>query len=250
LLENPATQGFGYELNSGATLLLVTPETDRKTTDRIAQTTDAILTWLGAPPGLRIHLWYRDDPRQINADQWPTKSEVNGGWATPGKPTIVIYRKEEWERVLIHETIHALKWDWTIGPTPKACWKLNTTDTIAPHLFEAWTELYAEWLVSAWYRTTWSEQREWQDFQAVQLLARAKEAWHENTNVFAYYVLKAALAPHMEFLWVVGQGQTPEEQSYILCGLVTPELDRLRALAKQTTPQQMSLCMSKPDRKN
>lgn len=242
MLENPDTKGLKYDLQHGCQLFLLTPEPHEA--DAIAETVDAIVRWLGVPPGLKIHLWYRDDPRQLRANQWPTKTQVNGGWATPGEPNIIIYRKEEWERVLIHEIIHALEWDWKVGPTPKACWKLNKTDTIAPHLFEAWTELYAEWLVSRWYGISWEEQRKWQDFQAVQLLARAKRSWHENTNVFAYYVLKAALAPHFEFLWVFGNGKTPEEQSYVMCGLVTPELERLRKIAKNTMPQSMSLRMS------
>jgi len=59
--------------------------------------------------------------------------------------------------------------------------------------------------------------------------------------------LKAALAPHFEFLWVFGQGKTDDEKRYVMCGLVTPELDRLRRIAKETTPQDMSLRMSVPN---
>jgi hypothetical protein len=59
--------------------------------------------------------------------------------------------------------------------------------------------------------------------------------------------LKAALAPHFEFLWVFGEGKTSEEKQYIMCGLVTPELNRLRTLAKYTKPQDISLRMSVPD---
>jgi len=124
---------------------------------------------------------------------------------------------------------------------------MNKTDKLNPHLFEAWTELYAEWLACEWYGKPWERQRKWQDAQAVQLLARATHRWEENTSVFAYYVLKAALAPHFEFLWVFGQGTTDEEKKYVMCGLVTPELERLRTIAKHTTPQDMSLRMSVPN---
>ena len=245
MLENPETKGFKYELWQGSTLYLITPILGKAT--EVAQTTDAILKWLGAAPGFNIYIWFRDDPRELKANQWPTKAQVNGGWTTVGTPNIVIYRSEEWERVLIHEMIHAMKWDWDVGPTPAPCWKMNKTDKLNPHLFEAWTELYAEWLACAWYGKSWDNQRKWQDLQATQLLARATHKWEENTSVFAYYVLKAALAPHFEFLWVFGQGKTPEEKQYVMCGLVTPELERLRALAKNTVPQDMRLRMSVPD---
>jgi hypothetical protein len=245
LLENPATKGFKYELLQGSTLFLITPITGKAT--EVAKTVDAILKWLGVAPGFNIYIWFRDDPRIIKANQWPTKAQVNGGWTIVGTPNIVIYRSEEWERVLIHEMIHAMKWDWDVGSTPAPCWKMNKTDKLNPHLFEAWTELYAEWLACEWYGKSWEKQRKWQDFQATQLLARAKHKWEENTSVFAYYVLKAALAPHFEFLWVFGNGKTPEEKQYVMCGLVTPELNRLRNLAKSTSPQDMSLRMSVPN---
>jgi len=245
LLDNPATQGLKYELWQGSTLYLITPIIGKAT--EVARTTDAILTWLGAAPGFNIYVWFRDDPRYIKANQWPTKAQVNGGWTIVGTPNIVIYRSEEWERVLIHEMIHAMKWDWKVGPSPAPCWKMNKTDKLNPHLFEAWTELYAEWLACAWYGRLWARQRKWQDFQATQLLARATHKWEENTSVFAYYVLKAALAPHFEFLWVFGNGKTSQEKQYVMCGLVTPELDRLRTQAKHTVPKDMSLRMSVPD---
>ena len=245
MLENPATKGLKYELWHGSTLFLITPEPTKS--QDIARTTDTILKWLGAEPGFKIYLWYRYDPRELKANQWPTKAQVNGGWTIVGTPNIVIYRSEEWERVLIHEMIHGMKWDWKVGKTPAPCWKMNKTDKINPHLFEAWTELYAEWLACEWYGRSWAKQRKWQDLQATQILARATHKWEENTSVFAYYVLKAALAPHFEFLWVFGNGKTPEEKQYVMCGLVTPELNRLRTFAKSTVPQDMRLRMSVPD---
>ena len=82
--------------------------------------------------------------------------------------------------------------------------------------------------------------------QAIQILARAErlDTWKENTNVFAYYVLKAALEPHIEFLWVFGNGVTPEERVHVLCGLVTPHLERLRNEARHMTPRALSLRMT------
>jgi len=247
IFNNPETKAFSIDLVQGSKLTIVTE--DSSVVESLGQTADAILTWMGAAPNLNIYLWYRRDPRLLRADQWPTKKEVNGGWTFINTPNIVIYRQEEWERVLIHEVIHAMRWDWKTAPVPAPCWKMNKTDVLTPHLFEAWTELFAEWLACAWYGVPWEEQRKWQEFQAVQILARANDSWRENTSVFAYYVLKAALAPHIEFLWVAGHGETKAEESYIMCGLVTPQLERLREIAKRTKPINISLRMSLP-RKN
>ena len=112
-----------------------------------------------------------------------------------------------------------------------------------PTLFEAWTELYAEWLWCCWFApndpTAWDRQKQWQRFQAVQILARAPTVWKETTNVFAYYVLKAALAPQFNLLLLLGK----EVNSMELC---TPMLDRLRAKAQTVKPIKLALRMTNP----
>lgn len=206
---------------------------------------DHILSWLGTPPGFRVVLWWRDDPRIANAaKRLPTRHAVNGGFARPGTPEVFVYRAEEYERVLIHEVIHAMRWDWTMPEKPLPCWNFSDRDILTPWFFEAWTELYAEWLYCGYFNIPWDDQRDWQEYQALQILARASSTWKEDTNVFAYYVLKAALAPHIEFLWVAGNGKTPEERMHILCALATPELERLRTAASRTRIEPMSLRMT------
>lgn len=241
-MKEPATSSHAVDLVGGGILVIYTH--DARSIPDIAKTTDALLRWLGTPRGFTVYLWWREDPRAIQANEWPSRDSVNGGWATPGKPNVHIYRQEEWERVLIHETIHAMNWDWKMPSKPLPCWGLNSTDSISPHLAEAWTELYAEWLWCGWFNTSWDTQRAWQDYQAVQILARAPSTWKEDTNVFAYYVLKAALAPHIEFLWVFGNGQSPEERQHVLCTLVQPHMERLRKLAKNTFPTALSMRMT------
>ena len=248
-MEDPATEGVAIDLPAGGKLVLFTQE--RNTIADVANEVDALLQWLGTPVGFTVYLWWRDDPRVLEADEWPTRSNVNGGWATPGSTVINIYRKEEYDRVLIHETIHALEWDWKMPETPLPWWGLEGGQT-APHLFEAWTELYAEWLWCGWHNVPWETQRKWQDYQAIQILARqGNKAWNENTNVFAYYVLKAALAPHIEFLWVFCNGITDEERYTVLCRFTTPKLEEFRAhvRSKNTNaiPERMSLRMTALD---
>lgn len=241
-MKDSRTQSYTVDLTTGGKLVLYTQ--DQQSIPNIAQTTDALLRWLGTPEGFTVYLWWRDDPRRLANNEWPSKDSVNGGWATPGSPNVHIYRQEEWERVLIHETIHAMKWDWIMPQNPLPCWGMNHDDHISPYLAEAWTELYAEWLWCGWFNKSWDKQRKWQDHQAIQILARASPTWKENTNIFAYYILKAALAPHTEFLWVFGNGKTPEEKNRVLCTMVKPHLERLRQHAKSETTSAISMRMT------
>ena len=223
--------------------------TDERVIASVATQTDALLTWLGTPRGFTVYLYWRNDPRRLTADEWPSRRNVNGGWTVPGSRDITVYRSEEWDRVLIHETIHALEWDWDMPEQPMPCWKFRSHDKLQPALFEAWTELYAEWLWCGWHNVPWSTQRSWQDAQAIQILARAKRrrTWSEDTNVFAYYVLKAALAPHMPFLWVHGK-VVVADWAYILCDMIEADLARLHKAAAAATPTNISMRMTCPDR--
>lgn len=244
-LEHPDTRAQAVDLVRSKGCLLFFSQDD-SIIHQIASEVDALFTWLGTPPGFTILLFWRNDPRFVTADDWPNKGNVNGGWTIPGNNWIIVYRQEEYDRVLLHECIHALKWDWEMPEKPLKCWDLGDHAKISPALFEAWTELYAEWLWCAWHNIPWETQRAWQDYQAMQILARAPSSWEEDTNVFAYYVLKAALAPHIAFLWAFQNGVTPEERMYVLCRLVTPELERLRKKAAKTTKEDFRLCMTTP----
>ena len=166
-----------------------------------------ILTFLGAPSGFEVTWWAVPVPRIIKPEQFPTRAEVNGGWAYRGAPAVYIFREEEWDRVLIHECVHAFNWDVRPSGHVKHCLEEaldggQLTDAI----FEAATELNAEWLWSIIHSPdndtsgiTWQRQMTWQLNQALAILARhGQKPWGEDTSVFAYYVLKAALAFEME----------------------------------------------------
>lgn len=228
-MNDVSTHCYTIDLTGGGQLILFTQDSTQIQT--LAQQTDALFSWLGVPHGFTLKLWWRNDPRKLDAGEWPSKRNVNGGFTYAGSKVINVYRSEEWDRVLIHETIHALSWDWAMPSIPLPCWNFKDSDIISPALFEAWTELYAEWLWCGWHNVPWQLQRNWQNFQATQILSRANLAsnWNENTNVFAYYVLKAALAPHIGFLWIFGNGITEDERTHVLCDLVTPTLSKLRS---------------------
>ncbi len=243
-LSQPSTSQHAVDLPRGGKLLFVTQDTS--TITAIAQQTDSLFSWLGTPPGFTLILFWRDDPRNIRYDEWPNRRSVNGGYTYPGSNNIIVYRQEEWDRVLLHETIHAMKWDWDVPATPLPCWGLGENAKLAPHLFEAWTELYAEWLWCGWHNKSWYKQLAWMREQAVQILCRAPPSWRENTNIFAYYVLKAALAPHIAFLWGLQNGMNAEERSHILCDLVAAPLAEMRIVATQTKPKAISMRMTQP----
>jgi hypothetical protein len=80
--------------------------------------------------------------------------------------------------------------------------------------------------------------------QALQVLARAKPVWDENTNVYAYYVLKAALAPHIAFLLPFQTGKTTQEKLFVLCNLVAEPLRLMTEEAKSVIPKPISMRMS------
>ncbi len=209
----------------------------------VAEECGRLWDWLGVTRPFTLILWWRKDPRHIAANEWPSKTTVNGGWTHQNASTIHVYRQEEWDRVFLHEMIHALGWDWAMPERPLACWGLPTGSNTVPALFEAWTELYAEWLWCVWHNVPWRTQRTWQDTQARQILARQRGPWKENTSVFAYYVLKAALAPHIDQLLLFGNG-LHAQRTEVLCRLATPGLSRLREEATQEVPEAISLRMT------
>lgn len=214
-----------------------------------------ILEWMKIQRPIFLILWWREDPRFISANEWPSRKTVNGGWTRIGSNVICIFRSEEWDRVFFHELIHAMNWDWDM---PKIndlmeCWGFTSgRDKFYPAMFEAWTECLAEWLWCLWHRIPWSKQEEWQTFQAVQILARNNgKPWHEDTSVFAYYVLKAAIAPHCEKILQLHNniGNTYAQKLNTLC-MFGEELNTLRVLAKDTKPIALSLSMSIPQKLN
>lgn len=228
---------------------------------QIIQTVGDLLNFINVPKGFECYLFLIDEPKVLKEDEWPERKNVNSGFATPHSNEIFIYRSEEYERVILHECIHALGLDWdlhtntNIAKTLFNCWKLEDDSVLYPHLFEAWTELYAEWLYFVFYAKPtdnlpilWDCQRAWQDNQAIQILARYKkiDKWIENTNVFAYYVLKACLAPMIGLLFLTKTGKDSNESIKLLCHNVHIRLDELKAIAEKTAPKKIALIMINP----
>ena len=167
-----------------------------------------ILNWMSTKTPVVWYWWDHDWPRILPAGVIPGKEHLNGGWAIPGIPEVHVYRREEAHKVMIHESIHALELDVptsVIDPIRNR-FEQALGRRLWPHLGEAFTELYAEWL---WTIVTgpgfvsvskrWAYQLACSEKQAAVIWTRIRDLkQNEDTNVFAYYILKWVLMQHME----------------------------------------------------
>lgn len=166
-----------------------------------------LLRWMSTRP-VTWYWWDQPWVRFLPANVDPGRDHINGGWAVPGVPEVHVYRREEAHKVLLHETIHALGLDIPIMAVEpvRVAFDRELGRSLWPHLGEAFTEFFAEWLWSiASARSLSDAERRWaaqlscSEAQAGQVWVRvwnSREA--ENTNVFAYYVLKWVLMGHTD----------------------------------------------------
>jgi hypothetical protein len=126
-----------------------------------------IFQWLGQSASgqpWRVFWLAAEQPRQLPpAGQEVSSEHVNGGYCYPCKPdTIVVYRKEEATRVLIHELLHASCTDPIHLDLPM---REATTET--------WAELYLVAVLSKGKDTAasklWAMQSQWIADQNAQL---------------------------------------------------------------------------------
>ena len=168
-----------------------------------------LMAWMrgrGRGPPLTWYWWDQPWVREVPAGSVPSRDHLNGGWAVVGVPEVHVYRREEAHKVLLHESIHALSLDVprpAVDPV-RAALEADLGRQLWPHLGEAFTEFFAEWLWSvAGARSLrdaaarWAHQRACAERQAGQIWARTwDQRGAEDTNVFAYYVLKWVLMQH------------------------------------------------------
>lgn len=164
-----------------------------------------LMRWMSVRP---ITWFWWDQPwiRELPAAVDPGRDHLNGGWAVPGVLEVHVYRREEAHKVMLHEAIHALSLDVpheTVEPV-RHQFEAVLGRALWPHLGEAFTELFAEVLwsvVTARSRkdakARWAYQMTCAARQAAMVWARIHDTREsENTNVFAYYVLKWVLMQH------------------------------------------------------
>lgn len=166
-----------------------------------------LMSWMSRRP-LTWYWWDHEWDRVVPANTDPSKEHVNGGWAVPGVLEVHVYRREEAHKVMLHECVHALGLDVPMQRIPPvlAAFEADLGRRLWPHLGEALTELLAEWLWAIARsrsldaaRSAWTAQMECSEGQAAAVWARIYDSRaDEETNVFAYYVLKWVLMGHLD----------------------------------------------------
>jgi hypothetical protein len=192
-----------------------------------------IMGWLSKRP-ITWYWWDQPWSRRMPAGVDPGRDHVNGGWAVPGVPEVHVYRREEAHKVMIHECIHALTLDVAVSLVSPVLHQFETAldRRLWPHLGEAYTEFYAEFLWSIASsnsleraRDAWNYQLNCSEKQAAQVWARIHDATKdEDTNVFAYYVLKWVLMQHTEEALLQKNASVPRWFSWWLA--IRPALDQ------------------------
>lgn len=154
-------------------------------------------------------LYLLDNLRRLDGDSILDKQEVNGGAcrSTDTMAKITLWRKEEILKVMIHELIHGLGYDYKQDTPPIVQHYQQKYSIRSPKMntFEAYTEIHAE-LIHSYLLATWMEgptfdmfqanvgiEREFSRIQASKVLSLPTLDMNRETNVCAYYVIKTEL---------------------------------------------------------
>ena len=130
-------------------------------------------------------------------------NEINSGYSfSCGNPYRVgIFRREELERVLIHELIHCLcidKWFVKKMEHPER-WILDYAKELGIKVWrennwiETYTEFIAEVIFCRLFNISEEEQVKYSECKRDMLVRLFSEGWTENTNVFYYFIAKMRL---------------------------------------------------------
>ena len=153
-------------------------------------------------------------------------NNVNGGVTsiTLEEGNIIIFRKQEWLKVLIHELIHFFELDFANEDQEEIKQKMFKLFPIKSkfNLFESWTEVWAELinisLIAYCYKDNYKEyllmleeliafEIFYSKFQLLKILSYNKikfedlfkkfNKYQEGSNIFSYYIIKYL---HLHFI--------------------------------------------------
>jgi hypothetical protein len=167
-----------------------------------------------------------------------------------------VYRREEALKVMLHESIHGLGLDVkpALVEAPRREFERILGRRLWPHLGEAFTELFAEWLWAigrsrslAEARRRWAEQLSCAAGQAAQVWARIRDSRaDEETNIFAYYVLKWVLMDRDHLMAVFLSPDDSVQHWFQWWTEALPVLESAAAAAAHTENQTIPLHMTCP----
>jgi hypothetical protein len=211
-----------------------------------------LLGWMSQQTPVTWYWWDHEWPRRLPAFVDPKQEHLNGGWAVPGVPEVHVYRREEAHKVLLHECIHALSLDVPAALVDPILRQFEKAlgRSLWPHLGEAFTELYAEWLWSISSAGSkkeamafWNSQMRCSEKQAAQVWARIHDATEaETTNVFAYYVLKWVLMQHLDSVLLAPAASVSHWFEWWT--LAKPRLDDLAANQRSSESEELKMGMT------
>jgi hypothetical protein len=161
---------------------------------------------------LEINLMMTPFKKRWNREEEINPSMVNSGFSVVGgiRPEIFIFRKEEVEKVLLHEVIHVL------GITNEIKSIMNNSKNIGSVVSKTINymgegilidEAYTDFLAIIFYGIWKSIESGGRiDIDSEYIIDRAnflyrkyKDNWKENTNGYSYYVLKGIMFNDMDF---------------------------------------------------
>jgi hypothetical protein len=209
-----------YMLDSGMKLIIATDD-DSKNDDIIGK----ISTWFQfimpyrhcTHPNLpTLYLYLLEDHKELpKTGKMIDVENVNSAFTTVCGDEITIFRREEWFKVLIHESFHILGLDFSglIIPNPSIFRNLPNLK-IAESYCETWATLLNILFVIFFKHPQISREKvekkiadclQWErafslfqsakilQFHGITIHSIANTSYHENTAVFSYYIIKSAI---------------------------------------------------------
>ena len=195
---------------------------------------------------VRITILLSDHKKVLPTSGVLDKDNVNTGYARRCNE-IVVYRKEEWKKVLVHEFFHYFEFDMNIYEDVARIFPVPVRVDLKETFCEVWARII-HCSLSSNVETCLKREREWACFQMVKVLdymgltyddllnKTNLERYKENTNVFAYIVLGAILLqnPRKFMFWSKGFNAPPGLDKLIEAMYQTPFFLRLVAKAERT----------------
>lgn len=207
---------------SQCTIHIVSPQKDMPPKLLLIRVTRRVQCILNAF-GIQKHLtfWLLPSP---HLRKFPRKSttpvspeHINGGFTYSQLNTIFVFRREEFPKVFLHETLHHTPIDmhssWKESDLSKlyryfdfdtkGCNRTQCETDMRPN--EAWVEVWAELYHLSFlqfeyrfpWKAMWNAEREWACMQAKRVLLHQQHQpdgkWREKTHAFSYMVMRAAL---------------------------------------------------------
>jgi len=197
----------------------------------------------------KVYLVLTPHQKTTQGDEPLTSRHVNSAYAFVCSTVMLVYRNEEWFKVLLHESYHLFGLDWASKESEEDNLQL-AVKRVFPVLQEvdalSLYETYTEWWAEIWYLLFWqytrrdrsihwaiAEQRRFAVSQCKVALAQQGytydsfleveqglseykgSQYNESTPVFAYHVSKTLAMiffnEWLSFVWSLGQGHSRDK---------------------------------------